>query len=462
MRIANPGDVTVPRLITVPFVLTATLPEGVSSLGTATILDDGSGIVSDDRGRVVPGAQVTDDRPLSVNSVTASESSPFVVFTVNGQPGQRVLLALESGSATVGTDTGGGLQFFDGGTWRDYTPGSLVTIPSGSNTLLVRVAVVNDALLEGSETFRLVTSNAGGRSASGTATLVDDGSSPSIFTADNTSGQPTFGSPDNDTPPPQSLTSTPAPASSTTGNVAPAGTSAVGPIEPPTTADFRQVLAPPTPALLINRGITDQFAEPGGVTTFSLPADAFAHTNTAVQLSLSARQANGNPLPPWLTFNPLQGTFQAIPPAGFQGQLEIAVTARDPEGREVTAIFKFNVGLGVVAPASSGQAPAAAPQEGEPNPPTASPQGRSSLTDQIRQAARREGLTNLLRSTTALSADIRLAKPLEPQVRDTGSASDQLLKRILSSRAVQENVSRAQAEPQAGATPAVPAARPGA
>jgi hypothetical protein len=292
---------------------------------------------------------------------------------------------------------------------------------------------------------------------------VDDGSSPSIFAADNTSGAPASGTPDNDTPPPpQPLTSTPTPASSTGGNVAREGTSPVGPIEPPTTADFRQVLAPPAPALLIDRGITDQFAEPGGVTTFSLPADAFAHTNTAVQLSLSARQANGNPLPTWLTFNPLQGTFQAIPPAGFRGQIEIAVTARDPEGREVTAIFKFNVGQGAAVPTSSGQAPAVALQEGEPKPPTASPQGRGSLTDQIRQAGRRDGLTNLLRSTTALSADIRLAKPLEPQVRDMGSASDQLLKRILSSSAVQENVSRAQAEPQAGAAPAPPATRPGA
>jgi hypothetical protein len=444
------------------FTLTATLPEGVSSLGTATILDDGSGIVSDDQGRVVPGAQVTDDRPLSVNSVTASESSPFVVFTVTGEPGQRVLLALESGSATVGTDTGGALQFFDGSTWRDYTPGSLVTIPSGSNTLLVRVAVVNDALLEGSETFRLVASNAGGRSASGTATLVDDGSSPSIFTADNTSGQPTSGTPDDDTPPPQPLTTPPAAPASATVSVPPVVRGPAGPIEPPAAVVVPIVVVPPPPALLINRSITDQFAEPGGVTTFSLPADAFAHSNTAVQLSLSARQANGEPLPPWLTFNPLQGTFQAIPPAGLQGQIEIAVTARDPEGREVTAVFKFNVGQGVVAPASSGQTPAVAPQDTAPAPPAPGPQGRSSLTDQIRQAARREGLTNLLRSTTALSADIRLAKPLEPQVRDTGSASDQLLKRILSSRAVQENVSRAQAEPQAGATPAVPAARPGA
>jgi hypothetical protein len=222
------------------------------------------------------------------------------------------------------------------------------------------------------------------------------------------------------------------------------------------------VVVPPPPALLINRAITDQFAEPGGVTTFSLPADAFAHSNTTVQLSLSARQADGSPLPPWLTFNPLQGTFQAIPPAGFQGQIEIAVTARDPEGREVTAIFKFNIGQGAAAPASSGQTPAATPQDGATTPPAPGPQGRSSFTDQIRQAARREGLTNLLRAAAGLPGDIRQAKPLELQVRDTGSASDQLLKRILSSRAVQENVSRAQAEPQAGAAPAMPAARPGA
>jgi hypothetical protein len=222
------------------------------------------------------------------------------------------------------------------------------------------------------------------------------------------------------------------------------------------------VVVPPPPALLVNRSITDQFAEPGGVTTFSLPADAFAHTNTTVQLSLSARQADGTPLPPWLTFNPLEGTFQAIPPAGFQGQIEIAVTARDPEGREVTAIFKFNIGQGAAAPASSGQTPAATPQDGATTPPAPGPQGRSSFTDQIRQAARREGLTNLLRATASLPGDIRLAQALEPQTRETGPGSDKLLQRILSSRAVQEAVSRAQGEPQAGAAKAAPAPRPGA
>jgi hypothetical protein len=397
-----------------------------------------------------------------VNSVTASESSPFVVFTVSGQSGQRVQLALESGGATVGTDTDDGLQFFDGTSWRDYTPGSLVIIPSGSNTLLVRVAVVNDTLLEGSETFRLVASNTGGRSASGTGTLVDDGSSPSIFAADNTSGQPTPGTPDNDTPPPQLLTPPATPAASPAISVPPAARTSVGPIEPPAAVVVPIVAVPPPPALLVNRSITDQFAEPGGVTTFNLPADAFAHTNTAVQLSLSARQASGEPLPPWLSFNPLQGTFQAIPPAGFQGQIEIAVTARDPEGREVTALFKFNVGQGVVAPASSGQTPTVAPQDPAPAPPAPGPQGRSSFTDQIRQATRREGLTNLLRAAAGLPGDIRVGKPLEFQTRDMAPNSDKLLQRILSSRAVQEAVSRAQAEPQGGAAPAVPVPRPGA
>jgi hypothetical protein len=201
--------------------------------------------------------------------------------------------------------------------------------------------------------------------------------------------------------------------------------------------------------LLVNRGITDQFVEPGGVTTFGLPADAFAHSNNSVQLSLSARQANGDPLPPWLTFNPQQGTFQAIPPAGFQGQIEIAVTARDPEGREVTIIFKFNVGQGVVAPASAEQATPVAPQAPAPVPPAAPPQGRTGLTDQIRKAARRDGWVDSLRMTSAGAGDLRTDRSLEQAAKPQSGTSSSLLQRIMASRAVQEGMSQRPTEPSA-------------
>jgi hypothetical protein len=430
------------------FTLTATLPEGGASAGTATILDDGSGKVYDDRGQILPQAQVSDDRPLSVSTGTVSESSPYAVFTVTGQAGQRVSLTLESDTATVGTDTGTALQFFDGSAWRDYTPGSLVQIPSGGNTLLVRVAIVNDALLEGAETFRLAASNSGGTTARGNLTIVDDGSSANTFLADNSTGVASQGLRDDDTPAPTPPSAAP-PVLTVTARTTPAPATAAGPTELPPAPVFRVVETPPPATLLVNRGITDQFVEPGRVTTFSLPADAFAHSSSSVQLSLLARQANGDPLPPWLTFNPQQGTFQAIPPAGFQGQIEIAVTARDPEGREVTVIFKFNVGQGVVAPASAEQATPVAPQAPAPVPPAAPPQGRTGLTDQIRKAARRDGWVDSLRMTSAGAGDLRTDRSLEQAAKPQSGTSSSLLQRIMASRAVQEGMSQRPTEPSA-------------
>ena len=65
-----------------------------------------------------------DDRPLAVSSVTVTEASPYAVFTVTGAAGQQVTLSPASGTATLGTDTGSGLQYFDGTDWQAYTPGS--------------------------------------------------------------------------------------------------------------------------------------------------------------------------------------------------------------------------------------------------------------------------------------------------------------------------------------------------
>jgi hypothetical protein len=152
--------------------------------------------------------------------------------------------------------------------------------------------------------------------------------------------------------------------------------------------------------LVLNRGITDQFVEPGRVTTFSLPADAFKHTNTAAQITYIAKQANGADLPNWLTFNPRSGTFQATPPPGFTGQIEIAVTARDEEGREVTAIFKFNVGSGTTTDTrpQGDQAPAPVPAPGAAPPRT----GRLGVSDQIRLAGRQNGLLERLMASRAV------------------------------------------------------------
>ena len=125
-----------------------------------------------------------------------------------------------------------------------------------------------------------------------------------------------------------------------------------------------------------------------------------------------------------------------MPPPGFQGQIEIAVTARDPEGREVTAIFKFNVGQGAVVPTSADPpAPATLPVPA-PNSRAIPPQGRSSFTDQIRQASRREGLLGWLRPVG--TADLRGETGTATARQSVDGSSSALLQRIMASRTVQD------------------------
>jgi hypothetical protein len=423
------------------FTLTATNTGGRSASGTGTIVDDGTGDLMpnspptpDGKPAVDTVTPKDDDRPLSVNQITVSEASPFAVFTVTGQPGQRLKLALESGTATVGTDTGSALQFFDGSAWRDYTPGSLVTIPAGGTQLLVRVAIVNDKPLEGRETFQLRVTGTGGNSATGTATIADDGTSSNVFEASNASGRATQGVADDDTPPPpppappppapqppkQDAAPTPAPAPAPAP--APTFDSAVAPTKPsslplPDRPNIGEIVTSSSgfpirviesekPALMRDKGITDQFIDPGRATTFNLPADAFAHTRAEAVLTLVARQTNGQPLPPWVMFNPQSGTFMVTPPPGFTGEIEIQVIARDNDGREASANFKFNVGSGAQR---DGQSPADRPATPQPGA-TPPRQGHLGITEQIRLASRPAGATLIERVMASRAVQERLAE----------------------------------------------------
>jgi hypothetical protein len=164
-----------------PFALTAANTGGISATpATVTIKDDGTGDVfttTDPTGitltTVTPPIPVNgvvsaadavnlpdDDRPLAVSDVTVNEGSPFAVFKVTGATGEYTSLRLTSGTATVGTDTGTALQFFNGTTWVNYNAGDFVQIPAGG--LLVRAAINVDLLDENSETFNLVATSPGG------------------------------------------------------------------------------------------------------------------------------------------------------------------------------------------------------------------------------------------------------------------------------------------------------------
>ena len=98
--------------------------------------------------------------------------------------------------------------------------------------------------------------------------------------------------------------------------------------------------------LMLFKGIADQDAEISSgrpFVHFVMPADTFAHTNPKAVIYLSARLANGESLPAWLSFNPNTGAFEGEPPTDNSGDIQVVVIARDNAGREATAIFRIRI-----------------------------------------------------------------------------------------------------------------------
>ncbi len=95
--------------------------------------------------------------------------------------------------------------------------------------------------------------------------------------------------------------------------------------------------------LSVFRGISDQFVERGSHVKFNLPQDAFMHARPDQVVRLSARLADGRPLPAWLQFDAADGSFTGSPPADFEGEVRISVVARDGTGHEAATLFRLNV-----------------------------------------------------------------------------------------------------------------------
>jgi autotransporter-associated beta strand protein len=178
--------------------------------GTVTIADDGSSaqIFDQDTNSAAPLLRSTDnDTPsIAVSSVIVSEASPYAVLELSLTNPSNFAVSftpsLQSGSATIGADTGSTLEVFNGSTWQ--AAGQL-SLAAGVTSRLVRVAIANDSGYENSETFTISTGAISGpianpAGASGTVTIRDNGSSSNTFLANNNSATPTAGSADNDTP----------------------------------------------------------------------------------------------------------------------------------------------------------------------------------------------------------------------------------------------------------------------
>lgn len=134
---------------------------------------------------------------------------------------------------------------------------------------------------------------------------------------------------------------------------------------------FRTVVAKADePALVVFRGVPDQYTEAGNRLSLTVPADAFAHTQPKEVVRLAATLQDGQPLPTWVQFNAQTGQFTGEVPPGMAGELRIKVTARDMQGREATALFRVNIGQLNEKAIESVKAP-----------------GKISLSDQLRQSS---------------------------------------------------------------------------
>jgi hypothetical protein len=77
-----------------------------------------------------------------------------------------------------------------------------------------------------------------------------------------------------------------------------------------------------------------------------VPRDAFAHTNPSAIVRLEATQADGRPLPTWLSFDAQSGLLTGTPPSAQAAGVEVKITARDDAGREASVSFRLQLGAG--------------------------------------------------------------------------------------------------------------------
>ncbi|WP_310461073.1 Calx-beta domain-containing protein [Sphaerotilus sp.] len=120
-----------------------------SPTGKGTILDNGGGIGGTD-----------DDTPhvARITSPTVSEGQPldFTVTLTHPSTTPTVLDVLpKSGTATLGVDTEPPQVSFDGGNTFVPITGTTVTVPPGTDTVIIRIPTVNDGFKEPAETITL-------------------------------------------------------------------------------------------------------------------------------------------------------------------------------------------------------------------------------------------------------------------------------------------------------------------
>ena len=164
---------------------TASQGEANAAEGTATITDDGSTPTPE-------GDPGDDDRlsVLSISSLNVSEGSPAqfdITLTNESNTATDVVMTLSDGSANAGADydaTSVVVTYADSRTETIAVNGDgtfTVSVPANDTTFSITVQTEQDPTFEGDETFTLsgyTASQGEANAAEGTATITDDGSTP--------------------------------------------------------------------------------------------------------------------------------------------------------------------------------------------------------------------------------------------------------------------------------------------
>jgi len=99
-------------------------------------------------------------------------------------------------------------------------------------------------------------------------------------------------------------------------------------------------------APVLQKPISDQTAVTGKGFSLVLDADTFVDVDAGDVLTYSAGLSNGNPLPAWLTFDPVTRTFSGTPAGENVGSYRVVVRATDRSGISVADEFDLVVKLG--------------------------------------------------------------------------------------------------------------------
>ncbi|NJO93754.1 MAG: type I secretion C-terminal target domain-containing protein [Hydrococcus sp. RM1_1_31] len=111
----------------------------------------------------------------------------------------------------------------------------------------------------------------------------------------------------------------------------------------PTVAQASIKVVPKNTAPVLANPIKDLSTSEETLLNFTLPANTFSDSDAGDSLIYSANLENGNPLPNWLSFNTVNGTFSGTPGNNDSGILNIQVTASDKSGATVSDIFTLTV-----------------------------------------------------------------------------------------------------------------------